>query len=516
MKNLFIIILLFTSLCLWAQNVPQTIDYQGRLADSDGNYLNVVVTVDFLIYNVETGGTALWSETQYVSCTNGVFHVQLGSVTPLPGTLFDIAAPWLELIVSGETLVPRTAIASVPYSIKAETAYTVEAPLNLTGNVASPNSVIMGDNTGTGYGVWGMHSSSGSYGFLGSYDIGVYGAANGFGVYGLHPTGSYGYISSADYGVFGSHSSGNFGFLGSSSYGVYGNSSSGWAGYFDGKMYVNDMVGIGTINPGRMLTVNSTGANPIQWQVNSLILGQLGTNGSGAGGLYLYDNGSISTVVTASGNSYFNGGNVGIGTDTPPSKLTVAGTIESTSGGIKFPDGTIQTTAATGSTTYSIGDFAQGGIVFWLDETGQHGLVCAKQDQSSGIRWYAGTYTYTMAKGDGPYSGELNMAIIIANQGNGDGSTYAARICNELQITEGGKTYGDWYLPAIQELYLMYQNKSTIEATAIANGGSAFGNIGYWSSTEVNNGDVWYYVFSGYQSYFVKSTTYNVRAVRAF
>ena len=42
--------------------------------------------------------------------------------------------------------------------------------------------------------------------------------------------------------------------------------------------------------------------------------------------------------------------NVGIGTTTPDSPLTVAGVIESTSGGIKFPDGTVQTTAATGST----------------------------------------------------------------------------------------------------------------------------------------------------------------------
>jgi len=43
------------------------------------------------------------------------------------------------------------------------------------------------------------------------------------------------------------------------------------------------------------------------------------------------------------------GPNIGIGTTSPSSKLTVAGTIESTQGGLKFPDGTIQTTAVTTS-----------------------------------------------------------------------------------------------------------------------------------------------------------------------
>ncbi|MEA2042103.1 MAG: DUF1566 domain-containing protein [Bacteroidota bacterium] len=176
--------------------------------------------------------------------------------------------------------------------------------------------------------------------------------------------------------------------------------------------------------------------------------------------------------------------------------------------------------ATSSVTTYSVGDFVQGGIVFWVDETGQHGLVCAKidQDGGSGIRWYAGTYTYTMAKGDGPYAGELNTAIIIANQGNGDGSTYAARICNELQVTEGGKTYGDWYLPSKEELNLMYQNKATIDATAGANGGSDFASAYYWSSTEDNNGgNAWSQTFDyGNQGDYGKHTTYNVRAVRAF
>jgi hypothetical protein len=44
-------------------------------------------------------------------------------------------------------------------------------------------------------------------------------------------------------------------------------------------------------------------------------------------------------------------GRVGIGIFSPTEKLSVEGTVQSTSGGFKFPDGTVQTTAAAASTT---------------------------------------------------------------------------------------------------------------------------------------------------------------------
>ncbi len=172
--------------------------------------------------------------------------------------------------------------------------------------------------------------------------------------------------------------------------------------------------------------------------------------------------------------------------------------------------------------TYKVGDFAQGGIVFWVDETGQHGLVCAKEDQSTGIRWHAGTDGYLRARGNGPFSGKANTTIIITAQiaiGD-DKEEYAADICNRLKITEGGKTYGDWYLPAREELNLMYQSKAIINATATANGGSVFSTANYWSSTELNPlfgyGAGYQNFGDGTQDKSPRDNLYRVRAIRAF
>ena len=169
--------------------------------------------------------------------------------------------------------------------------------------------------------------------------------------------------------------------------------------------------------------------------------------------------------------------------------------------------------------TYAIGDFAQGGIVFWVDETGEHGLVCAKSDQSAGVRWHAGTLGDTQAKGNGPFAGEANTTIIITAQVaiGDDGNTYAARICNELQITEGGKTYGDWYLPSKEEVNQIYLNRTTINATATGNGGANFTTNNYWSSTEAFSDNAWLQRFNtGVIVHYTKTSTYLVRAIRAF
>jgi len=169
--------------------------------------------------------------------------------------------------------------------------------------------------------------------------------------------------------------------------------------------------------------------------------------------------------------------------------------------------------------TYKIGDFAHGGIVIWLDETGKHGIVCAKEDQSAGVRWYAGTYGTTHAKGMGPLAGKANTIIIITSLRaiGDDGATYAARICNELQVIEGGKKYGDWFLPSDEVLTLMYENKGLIDAAAVAHGGTAIAAEYYWSSREsYYNYAVRLDFSTGYNSGGLKGDAYRVRAVRTF
>lgn len=169
--------------------------------------------------------------------------------------------------------------------------------------------------------------------------------------------------------------------------------------------------------------------------------------------------------------------------------------------------------------TYAIGDFAHGGIVFWVDATGQHGLVIAKNQTSTPVRWNAGTNTYTMALGDGTYAGKMNTAIIIANQGRGDGGSYAARICNELIVTENGISYGDWYLPSRNELDLIVPNVYLINTSILNNGGTNILFPRIWTSTEIDNERAYgfeFNIWTHWEPLKSNDITYYVRAIRAF
>ena len=150
--------------------------------------------------------------------------------------------------------------------------------------------------------------------------------------------------------------------------------------------------------------------------------------------------------------------------------------------------------------TYQIGDFAYGGIIFWLNETGEHGLVCTKSDIAESTQWdteidfkdvetgreYSPERnTKSVAIKDGIYAGKENTQSIIKFIGKSE-MPYAALICDEYILEIDSIIYDDWYLPSREELNMMYLNRTIINATAIQKGGDSLNKKRYWSSTDID------------------------------
>ena len=163
-----------------------------------------------------------------------------------------------------------------------------------------------------------------------------------------------------------------------------------------------------------------------------------------------------------------------------------------------------------GNFNVQIGDEAFGGIVFYIDETGEKGLVAALEDLEGTYQW--GCYGSNI-------SGADEQAIGFGLQNTNDivaGCPEALSAAN-MALDYVSNDFDDWYLPSRNELAEMFGT--------ISFGGSN-GNIGgftdvyptrYWSSTENDNvkSHIWD-MFDGGTYFFYKNHSYNVRPIRAF
>jgi hypothetical protein len=138
-----IIILLSLTSNIFAQGIPETINYQGILKDAAGVVVpNGDYNLTFKLYDVESGGTSIWSETKLITVVSGIVNTQLGSVNPIPQATFNAAA-WLGITVAaGSELTPRIALTSVPYSI-----YSLNVPDgSITSTKIADNEVVKSVN----------------------------------------------------------------------------------------------------------------------------------------------------------------------------------------------------------------------------------------------------------------------------------------------------------------------------------------------------------------------------------
>ncbi|MDD5530436.1 MAG: hypothetical protein PHX21_10490 [bacterium] len=104
--------------------IPREINYQGWLGNKNDT-LNLGITenldMKFAIYNDSTMESTLWNETQKnVPVIKGIFNVLLGSINPIPVSIFTGIPLWIETQIGSQVLVPRKKLVSVPYAIKAE------------------------------------------------------------------------------------------------------------------------------------------------------------------------------------------------------------------------------------------------------------------------------------------------------------------------------------------------------------------------------------------------------------
>lgn len=159
----------------------------------------------------------------------------------------------------------------------------------------------------------------------------------------------------------------------------------------------------------------------------------------------------------------------------------------------------------------AIGDFHQGGVIFYLDSTLTHGYVCTIDNQSYGCEWGCQPSVVTGAYGSEVGTGAQNTLDIRSVCPS---NLIAAAICDNLN--SGG--YDDWFLPSKDELNLMHENIDVINLTSEANNGERIQNIEYWTSSHQLSNTVWVqYMGQGGRQYGDKEDESNhVRAIRAF
>jgi hypothetical protein len=157
------------------------------------------------------------------------------------------------------------------------------------------------------------------------------------------------------------------------------------------------------------------------------------------------------------------------------------------------------------SVKHYLGEHFGGGIIFYLNSSGKHGLIAAPGDLDEPSSW-SRKDTLNNAKNTALGAGAGNSYRIVKTQGfpEYEEDTYAALECMEFMLNG----YQDWYLPSKDELNELYQQKDII---------GGFRPYSYWSSSERDASNAWFQNFSnGKQHLQLKTAGYALRPVRRF
>ncbi|HZR32329.1 MAG TPA: hypothetical protein VFA76_10820 [Terriglobales bacterium] len=333
--------------------VPRLIRFGGVLRSTEGKPLSATAGVTFALYKDQSGGAALWQETQNVPMdASGRYNVLLGATKSdgVPIELFTTGeAQWLGIRVEGQEEQPRVLLVSVPYALKAQEAET------LAGKPASqfvstetlkeqvrqevkaqvqPNARTKSNTKSSAAGAAAVASGPTNFsGATADQIVGVTQTGTGNGVVSKTP-------GAAGIGVYGLNTSTAAGV----GYGVRGDSST-----VSGR----GMRGLASGSSGVGVQATATGAGGIGLLGESKAtagsnIGLYGTNASPVGIAGVFNNTAGGKILSLRSNGVekvgvLGNGNVGIGTTTPKHRLGLAGgpawTTNGWLGSVELPNG---------------------------------------------------------------------------------------------------------------------------------------------------------------------------------
>lgn len=165
---------------------------------------------------------------------------------------------------------------------------------------------------------------------------------------------------------------------------------------------------------------------------------------------------------------------------------------------------------STAASAHYIGEYYQGGVIFWIDDNDEHGLIASLEDQGTNVPWAENSYVLLYAFRDGVFAGKFNTEQIV-NKQRGANESYAALLAKNYN----GEGYNDWYLPSRYELNLLFKNKDIIGGINISMDSNK-----YWSSTEYPVNPLLGVCVQSFKENHrfvnLKENLANVRAIRAF
>lgn len=155
----------------------------------------------------------------------------------------------------------------------------------------------------------------------------------------------------------------------------------------------------------------------------------------------------------------------------------------------------------------AIGDHYEGGIIFSIEPSGQHGVIAAPDDLPEKTSWGENGLTNAIFMDEGDLNTKKIVTFIMKMK-RWNYCIPAACLCDSL-ILDG---HSDWYLPSINELKEMYDHQKLI--------GRFVAGV-YCSSTEKDDSNSWGVNFQPRNRKLILKTwktnkEYFVRCIRKF